>query len=478
MKKSKILIIVLFQNQLDKEPYYALSPAPPLPGILLAALTPKTVDVEVLHEMVRPIDYNTDAQFIAISFMDYLAPHAFEVAARFRSKSKIVIGGGKYISTFPDLAANHFDSILVGEAPGIWPQMVYDMLSGDLKKRYFADFSKSIQNIPPPRYDLVEKKYSVPIVTETSRGCPHSCTYCQLNIKPKPFRVRPVIDVINDLKSTQSLPWHKRKMAMILDNHFGGNIENAKNILREVAKLKFWALGIQFSIECLRDEEFVSLLSEANCRMAFIGMESLNEKSLMSVKKKQNKVSEYKELFERLTTKGILTFAGVMFALDEDTLDYYQSLPDLLDETGVSVILPSIAIPIFGTPLFKSLHQENRIVDYDLSHYEGDHLVFCHKNLSKNEIYTAYKNTNKIFYSWKRVFGRWLGILKKQSKNESISQFILKVLVITFIYYKLSIFQRHHAKKKVLVESNTSVSPLFFSRIKSQIRALSNALFS
>ena len=38
--KPKLLIIVLFQNLLDEEPYYAKTPAPPLPGILLAGLTP------------------------------------------------------------------------------------------------------------------------------------------------------------------------------------------------------------------------------------------------------------------------------------------------------------------------------------------------------------------------------------------------------------------------------------------------------
>jgi hypothetical protein len=75
MKNPKMLIIVLFQNLKDEEPYYARTPAPPLPGILLAAMTPPIVEVEVLHEMVRPVDYDTDADFIAISFMDYLAPH-------------------------------------------------------------------------------------------------------------------------------------------------------------------------------------------------------------------------------------------------------------------------------------------------------------------------------------------------------------------------------------------------------------------
>jgi len=47
----------------------------------------------VLHEMVRPVDYNTEADCIALSFMDYCAPHAFEVARRFRALGKTVIAG-------------------------------------------------------------------------------------------------------------------------------------------------------------------------------------------------------------------------------------------------------------------------------------------------------------------------------------------------------------------------------------------------
>jgi len=454
MKKQKLLIIVLFQNLLDEEPYYALTPAPPLPGILLAALTPPILDVEVLHEMVRPIDFNTDADFIAISFMDYLSPHAYEVAERFRAMGKTVIGGGKFASTFPDEVSPHFDSVLVGEAQNVWKQMVQDMVEGKLKKRYYSEPSPSINNIPPPRYDLVEKKYSVPIVTEASRGCPHSCTYCQLNIKPVPYRARPVEDVINDLKNTRGLPWFKRKMAMILDNHLGGDLENAKDIFKAIVKLKFWAVGVQFSVECLRDNEFVELLSKANCRMAFIGMESLNEKSLKSVNKKQNKVVEYKSFFERLTRKGVLSFVGLMFALDEDTMDYYEELPIMLDNIGVSVILPSIAIPIYGTPLYHQMENEKRIIDNDISHYEGDHVVFHHKYLTEDEIYEAYRRINHIFYSPYKILKRWLKIISKQSIQESFPQFVLKILVITFVYFKLSIFQRHHAQKRVFKKLN------------------------
>jgi radical SAM superfamily enzyme YgiQ (UPF0313 family) len=236
---------------------------------------------------------------------------------------------------------------------------------------------------------------------------------------------------------------------MIHDNHFGGDLKYAKELLKKIAKLNFWAVGVQYGIECLRDDEFVELLSKANCRMSFIGMESLNEKSLESVQKKQNKVEEYKKAFEKLHRNGILTFTGFMFALENDTKEYYKSLPQKLDDVGVAVILPSISIPIYGTPLYHKMIYENRIIDYDISHYEGDHVVFKHPYLTEEEIYSAYKKINKIFYSWHKIFSRWFKIIRLQSVNESLYQFILKILVVTFVYFKLSIFQRHHAQKRV-----------------------------
>jgi radical SAM superfamily enzyme YgiQ (UPF0313 family) len=447
--RKKLLIIVLFQNLGEDHPYYAQSPAPPLPGILLAALTPDIVDIEVLHEMVRPINYQTDADFIALSFMDYLSPHAYDVAARFRAMGKVVVGGGKFASTFPDEVQPHFDAILVGEAQEVWPHMVLDMVNGTLKPRYEASASPSLDTIPPPRYDLVESVYTTPVVTEATRGCPHPCTYCQLNIKRMPFRQRPVADVLRDLSATQCLPWYKRKMAMLLDNNLGGDLAYARELLHGIAALKLWGLGAQFSIECLRDEKFVEALAEANCRMAFIGMESLEPKSLAAVKKRQNNVEEYREAFDRLHRRGILTFTGYMFALDEDTTEYYNRLPRLLEEVGTTVILPSIAIPLYGTPLHQQVVDEGRLVDRDLSHYEGDHIVFRHKHLTDEQIHEAYARVTMGFYSWRNIFGRWAKFMKKQEKHGSWRNHLLKLFILTFIYVKLSIFQRHHGLVKI-----------------------------
>jgi radical SAM superfamily enzyme YgiQ (UPF0313 family) len=271
--------------------------------------------------------------------------------------------------------------------------------------------------------------------------------------------------VIRDLSNTSGLPWYKKKMAMLLDNNLGGDLKYAKDLLREIAKLKFWAIGAQYSIECLRDDDFVEALDEANCRMSFLGMESLNEESLRGVQKKQNKVQEYKEYFDKLNRKGILTFTGLMFALDEDTKEYYETLPEKLDEVGCNVILPSISIPIYGTPLYHKIKSEGRLIDENITHYEGDHVLFKHNNLSEEEIYEAYRRVNKIFYSWKNIFTRWIKFIRKQSVQESIPQFTLKVLISTVIYFKLSIFQKHHAEERVFHKKlSTSKTKLSLSR--------------
>ena len=449
MGKPKLQIIVLFQNLGDKQTYFASSPAPPLSGALVAGLTPPIVEVELLHEMVRPIDYNTDADFVALSFMDFCAPHAYDVAEKFRKLGKIVVAGGRYPSTFPEEVIPHMDSVVVGEAEHIWPQVVEDMVKGKLKKVYEAPFAPSLENIPPPRYDLIEPEFAVPVVTEATRGCKYRCSFCQLTVKPAPFRLRPVEDVIRDLTATEKLPFHKRKMAMLLDNNLGGDIGYAKELLREIAKLKLWALGTQFSFDCLQDDEFVDLLFEARCGMAFIGLESLNEPSLCAVHKKQNKVEEYRELFMKLKKRGILTFTGLMLALDGDTPEYYRSLPEKLDEIDPSSILTSISIPIPGTPFHNEVEREGRIVDRDLSHYEGDHLVFKPKHVSPEEVFETYRRVNRHFYSWENILRRWWRFVPTMSPKGNLLLRMFRRLVLSFALFKLSIFQRDHARKKV-----------------------------
>jgi radical SAM superfamily enzyme YgiQ (UPF0313 family) len=449
MPKPKLEIIVLFQNLGDDHTYYARSPAPPLSGVLLAGLTPDIVDVSLRHEMVRPVDYDTDADIIALSFMDFCAPHAYEVARRFRERGKTVIAGGRYASTFPQQVMPHVDATVVGEAEPVWTRVVEDAVAGRLSRVYQAPFAPDLAGIPAPRYDLVEPQFMVPVVTEATRGCPFRCSYCALNIQPAPYRCRPIEDVLRDLTATSRLPYHKRRMAMIYDNNLGGDMPNAKALLREIAKLDLWGLGVQFSFNCLHDDEFVDLLAEARCTMAFIGLESLNEPSLRAVQKRHNRVREYEDRFAKLKGRGILTFTGMMLALDEDTPEYYAELPRKLEQVDPSAIFISISIPIPGTPFHRLVESEGRIEDRDLSHYEGDHLVFRPKTVSREDVMRAFVGLNRTFYSWRNIARRWWRLVRAYWQGGRRGNWLLRVGLLSGVLFNLSLFQRHHAREKV-----------------------------
>jgi radical SAM superfamily enzyme YgiQ (UPF0313 family) len=331
----------------------------------------------------------------------------------------------------------------------VWAQAVQDLVDGRLQRVYRAPFAPPLDGIPPPRYDLVEPQYAVPVVTEATRGCPFRCSYCQLNIRPAPHRCRPIDDVIRDLTATSELPFHKRKLAMLYDNNLCGDMKYARELLREIAGLKLWALGVQFSLNCLHDDRFLDLLAEANCRMAFLGMESVNEPSLLSVNKKHNKVEQYEKLFLKLKKRGILSFAGTMLALDEDTPEYYEKLPGELEKIDPSAIFLSISIPIPGTPFHNQMAAEGRIFDSNLRHYDGDHLVFQPKRVSAREVLRAFRRINRGFYSWRSIAGRWRRLISVYLLHRDFFKRIGPSLLISSILLKLSIFQRGHARKRV-----------------------------
>lgn len=460
MSKPKLQIIVLYQNLGEERAYYARSPAPPLSGILVAGLTPDIVEVDVLHEMVRPIDYDTDADFIALSFMDFCAPHAYEVARRFRRLGKTVVAGGKYPSTFPDEVLPHVDAVVVGEAELVWSRVVRDLVARKLEPVYRAPPAPVLDGIPPPRYDLVEPAYAVAVVTEATRGCPFHCTYCQLNINRVSHRCRPIEDVVRDLTATDGLPWHRRRMAMLYDNNLGGDLQYAKRLLREIARLDLWALGAQFTLNCLDDPEFVQLLTEARCRMAFLGMESLNEPSLKAVRKRHNKVHRYREQFMDLKERGILTFTGVMLALDEDTPEYYATLPERLEQVDPSAIFLSISIPIPGTPFHREVDAEGRIFDRDLAHYEGDHLVFEPRSVTPADVFRTRKRLMRSFYSWRNIVRRWWRLMLAYWRGGKARGRVLGSLLITYVLIKLSTFQRYHARRRVYPSVPPDVSSI------------------
>jgi radical SAM superfamily enzyme YgiQ (UPF0313 family) len=103
---------------------------------VVAALTPREHQVRIVDENVEALDFDTDCDVIGITFMTALAPRAYEIAAQFRRRGRIVVGGGYHATLCPEDAAPHFDALVVGDAEGAWERLLADCQRGELQKMY------------------------------------------------------------------------------------------------------------------------------------------------------------------------------------------------------------------------------------------------------------------------------------------------------------------------------------------------------
>jgi radical SAM superfamily enzyme YgiQ (UPF0313 family) len=83
---------------------------PPITGIHLAALTPAGHEVRVIHQQTDPVDLDTDADLVALSFFSGFAHEAYRLADAFRARGKRVVAGGPHVTFWPEEALAHVDA--------------------------------------------------------------------------------------------------------------------------------------------------------------------------------------------------------------------------------------------------------------------------------------------------------------------------------------------------------------------------------
>jgi radical SAM superfamily enzyme YgiQ (UPF0313 family) len=154
---------------------------PPLGLLTVAAMLPEHWELKLVDLNVTPL---TDTQlawadYVFVSAMLAQAGSAREVIARCGKLGKTVVAGGPLFTTghagFPEV--KHF---VLGEAEDIMPQLVADMLSGDLKEFYRCERRPDIRQTPVPRWDLIKFKHYATMPLQFSRGCPFNCEFCDI----------------------------------------------------------------------------------------------------------------------------------------------------------------------------------------------------------------------------------------------------------------------------------------------------------
>ena len=147
-----------------------------------------------------------------------------------------------------------------------------------------------------------------------------------------------------------------------------------------------------------RDDELLDLAARSGCWGLLLGFESLSQSSLAETRKSFGMREDYHSVVRKLHRRGIAIMACFAFGFDHDTRDTFAETVDFVIEANIQLPRYAILTPFPGTPLFRRLEQEDRILTRDWSLYDGQHVVFRPRRMSAEELLHGTER------AWKRTY--------------------------------------------------------------------------
>jgi radical SAM superfamily enzyme YgiQ (UPF0313 family) len=378
---------------------------PLLSTSLLAGLTPSHHEIRIIDESLTGVDFDHEADLLAITAITPLAPRGYEIADQFRRRGKRVVIGGIHASWLPEEAKAHADSVVVGEADEIWNEILEDAEKGELQPFYRQKERTNLSHLALPRRDLLPKRgYLFHNLIQTTRGCPFDCEFCSVTaLHGKTYRMRPVSEVEKEIQSLD----RSRAYIFFVDDNLVGNKPHARELLTMLShhRLRWVSQG---PLQIAEDEEMVSLMRKAGCHGLFIGFESLREDNLDLMGKRINRVEAYERGIRRLHDAGIGVYASFIFGYDYDDASVFDEFLEFAERNRIDGAFLPILTPFPGTRIHQRLKQEKRLLTEDWSKYDMATVVFQPKRMTLKELQEGFWKVNRSFYSPFSIFQRIL----------------------------------------------------------------------
>lgn len=388
---------------------------PPLGLGIIAALTSDNWDVTIIDENFEPFVYR-EADLVGLTAFTASVVRAYEIARCYRERGIPTILGGIHASMLPHEALQYVDTVVIGEAEGVWPKVIADFEVEKLKRMYRGTWLE-LKDIPMPRHDLFHAGYMFDSI-QTSRGCPMNCEFCSVTaFNGHRYRQRPIHEVLDEL---EAIP--RKKVFFIDDNIIGYGREAAERAIRlfkgiiERGIKKDWMC--QASMNFADNDDVLAYAAMSGCRMVVLGIEAENIGALSEVNKKLNLrigTDVYRETFRRINRHGIAVIGAFIFGMDCDTPEALRRRTEYILKSEIDIMQTTYLTPLPGTRLFDRLKADGRLfyTDFpaDWVHYDMTEVIHRPLMMTPHELQKTMAESNYRLYNSKSLFCKFIKTL-------------------------------------------------------------------
>ena len=343
-------------------------------------------------------------------------PRAIDLARPFLAAGLPVCIGGFHISgciaMLPETpkeirAAQEMGiSFFAGEAENRrLDEVLRDAFNGTLKPLYnYMNDLPALEGEPPPALPkkIVQRTLGAISSLDLGRGCPYQCSFCTIiNVQGRKSRIRNADDFERAVRDNYA---QGIKRFFITDDNFARN-QHWEALCDRMIKMKVdEGMDIGFTIQvdtlCHKIPNFIEKATKGGARRIFIGMENINPDNLIGAKKRQNKITDYREMLQKWRAHGALTFAGYILGFPGDSKEsILRDIEVIKRELPVDILEFFFLTPLPGSEDHKTQWQNGTWMDPDLNKYDLTHRVSHHPKMSDAEWEDSYRAAWNAYYT-------------------------------------------------------------------------------
>ncbi|GDY12340.1 B12-binding domain-containing radical SAM protein [Planctomycetota bacterium] len=378
----------------------------PLPVATLAALLPAAVGRRFFDDRIEVIDIDAPTDLVAISVETYTARRAYQIASDYRRRGVPVVMGGFHATLRPDEVGRFADSVVVGEAEALFPQVVDDWRHGCGQRLYKAAKRPTALRVVPDRSILRGKPYLPITLVETARGCRFRCDFCAITAAFAASQIRrDPGEVVAELRRLR----RPGRMVFFIDDNIVSDLDGAKALFRALAGQGIRWVG-QASMTVAADDEALALMRASGCQGILIGIESLDEGQLRGMNKGFNLLNGGPlAAIRRLHQHSIRVYGTFLAGYDGDSPATIERAVAFAEEQGLFIAAFNHLTPFPGTPLYDRLERAGRLrfpawwLD---PHYRYGMVPFTPVGFSPEELEQRCIAARRRFYRWGSILSR------------------------------------------------------------------------